>query len=206
MAINKIKFIIGITATVMVFYLFLNGFGYFESEPVVYIYDVEIKGLNNYTSFGVTDIIVPMPMKNGEQIFSDEELQYQSFGDWKSLMVVTKEGKMLALQTTKNNLSDINAKFEKYVNYSIDVKNPNKNALLYPVSNESTVNYTTYVYIDPKIQPSISNNSSINLEITLYGKGEMVNGRRTGQYRVTVHENVPEGVRGPILVKAWIYS
>lgn len=210
MAINKTKLVIGVTAIIaiaIVFYLLFistEGTVFFENDAAVYYYNIEVKGLDNYTSFGVTDIIVPMPMKNDEQIFSDDELQYQSFGDWESVLVVTKQGKMLALQTTKNNLSNINARFKKYVNYSINVENPLKEILLYPVSNETSVNYTTYVYIDPKIQSKLNN--SINFEITLYGEGEGARNKHIKQHRVVVHENIPESIKGPILVKSWIYS
>lgn len=212
MTINKTKLVIGVTAIIaiaIVFYLLfiaVDGTVFFESDAAVYYYNIEVKGLHNYTSFGVTDIIVPIPMKNSEQVFSDEELQYKSFGDWKSVLVVAKEGKMLAFQTTKTNLTNINASFKKYVNYSIDAENPLKNALLYPVSNETAVNYTTYVYIDPKIESKLSNNNSITLEITLYIEGEAARSERVYQYRVDVRENIPEGIKGPILVKAWIYS
>lgn len=211
MAINKTKLVIGVTAIIaiaIVFYLLFistEGTVFFENDAAVYYYNIEVKGLDNYTSFGATDIIVPIPMKNGEQIFSDEELQYKSFGDWKSVLVVAKEGKMLAFQTIKTNLTNINARFEKYVNYSINIENPLKEALLYPASNETSVNYTTFVYIDPKLQTQLSN-SSITFEITLYGEGEMAYSKRIGKYRVDVHENIPDGIKGPILVKAWIFS
>lgn len=205
MTINKAKLVIGVTAIIaIVFYLLFlsaDGTGFFESD--VYYYNIEIKGLDNYTSFGVTDIIVPIPMEDSEQVFPDEELQYKSFGDWKSVLVVTRQGKMLAFQTTKTNLTNINARFEKYVNYSIDAENPLKNALLYPVSNETSVNYTTYVYIDPKMKSKLGNNS-ITFEITFYGEGEAAQSKRI--YRVDVNENIPEGMKGPILVKAWIFS
>jgi hypothetical protein len=69
--------------------------------------------LQNYQGGGITTILVPIPMVNGEQEFSDEELQSQSFGRWRSVSVSTQDGKMLALQTEDKNLSDIDAKFFK---------------------------------------------------------------------------------------------
>lgn len=202
---NYLAIVLAIVILSTTFIFYIIGGEYLENKLNIYDYTISVKGLDNYTSFGATDIIVPIPMKNNEQVFSDDELQYKSFGDWKSVLVVTKEGKMLAFQTTNTNLTNINASFKKFVNYCINIENPLKEALLYPASNETSVNYTTYVYIDPKIQTQLSN-SSITFEITLYGGGEAAHSKRIDKYRVDVHENIPEGIKGPILVKAWIFS
>lgn len=202
---NYLAIVLAIVILSTTFIFYIIGGEYLENKLNIYDYTISVKGLDNYTSFGATDIIVPIPMKNNEQVFSDDELQYKSFGDWKSVLVVTKEGKMLAFQTTNTNLTNINASFKKFVNYGINIENPLKEALLYPASNETSVNYTTYVYIDPKIQTQLSN-SSITFEITLYGGGEGAHSKRIDKYRVDVHENIPEGIKGPILVKAWIFS
>lgn len=211
-----ISIIIGIVACIIIFsvYLLLIGPAYFEYQPASYDYRISVQGLNNYSGGLVTDIIVPIPMMKGEQIFTDDEMQNQSFGNWRSTLVVTKQGKMLAFQTKDKNLTNIDARFRKDLNYTVDIKNIMDNALFYPISNDSTANYTiwvygdknvqnytTYVYIDQNIQPVKSDNNTIAFNLGLALRGNMVHGRAKN-YKVDVFEAIPESVKGPIPVKA----
>ncbi len=217
---NHSIFLIGIVtvlSTILMFYAFfgaLGGQAYFEEQPATYIYTISVQGLSNYSGGLGTDIIVPIPMRKGEQIFNDEEMQNKSFGNWTSMLVVTNEGKMLAFQTRDKNLTNIDARFRKDVNYSIDLKNIMDNALLYPISNygianytiwiysdKNVQNYTTYVYIDQNIQPLKSDNNTITFNLGFALRGNMVHGRAIN-YQVDVFEAIPESVKGPIPVKA----
>ncbi len=213
-----ISLILGTVISILFFLVFLFIFGgpaYFENQPASYDYRISVLGLSNYNGSLVTDIIVPIPMRNGTQIFTDQEMQYQSFGDWTSMLVMTKQGKMLAFQTRNENLTDINARFRKDLNYSIDVKDIMQDALLYPATSDVTLNYTiwiygdknvqnyaTYIYIDQNIQPIVSDNNSITFNLGFTVRNGVVHGRARNTYRVDVFEAIPENVNGPIPVKA----
>lgn len=217
---NHALFLIGIVtvlSTILMFYAFfgaLGGTAYFESQPASYEYRISVLGLNNYSGNLVTDIIVPIPMRNGEQIFTDEEMQNKSFGNWTSMLVVTEEGKMLAFQTNDRNLTNINVRFRKDLNYSIDIKDIMQDALLYPVTSDAAANYTkwiyddkniqnytTYVYIDRNIQPVKSDNNTITFDLKLKVYNGMVHGKSLNNYMIDVFEAIPEGVKGPVPVK-----
>ena len=192
-------------------------FAYVENTPTQYVYKISVKGLADYNSSLVTDVIIPMPMENGKQIFTDEELNNKSFGNWTSMLVVSKEGKMIAFQTMERNLTDIEASFSKRINYSegvIDVKD------LYPVSNSSPSNYTmwldggnnfttytSYVYIDQNIMPiKEAGNITVNVELTIF-EGEF-RGIFGDNHKVSIIESIPEGIKGPIPVRCqlWVYK
>jgi hypothetical protein len=199
-----------------VYILILGGPNYFENQPASYEYTIKVKGLSNYNGSLVTDIIVPIPMKNGKQIFTDEEMQYQSFGIWTSILVVTKQGKMLAFQTGNTNLTDIDAIFKKDLNYSIDEKDVMQDALLHPVSYDITANYTiwiygdkiqnysTFVYTDPNLQSRKGYNNTITYNLGFTVRNGIVHGIARNTYRVDVFEVIPEDIKGPIPVKAQI--
>jgi len=188
----------------------------------IYYYDIEITGLDHYQNIGITDIIVPLPVKDGEQIFTDEELQYRSFGDWTSLLVMTKEGKMLAFQSTNATLTDIRASFRKEVDVDMlsQIKNPVKyGALLHPISdvvphrpNERDdyrvymPSYVTYIYIDEDIEPMYGGDNPITFHVCFVGSGRRVLGVWEGMYSESIHEEIPEDLGGPIPVGYHIYS
>ncbi len=228
--------ILTVILTILMFYVFfglLGGQAYFEEQPATYIYTISVQGLSNYNrnlelsdspkdawfdfsmqGSNITNIIVPIPMKKGKQIFTDEEMQNKSFGSWKSMLVVTKLGKMLAFQTRDKNLTNIDAEFRKDFNYSVDIKNIMDEVLLHPLSNEATANYTiwvygdkniqnytTYVYINQNIQPVGSDDNKITFNLGLALRGNMVHGRAKN-YKIDVFETIPESVKGQVPVKA----
>lgn len=212
-----VSVILGMVMSFLFFvaYLFvLGGPSYFENQPASYDYRISVQGLSNYSGSLVADIIVPIPMRNGEQIFTDEEMQNKSFGNWTSILVVTRQGKMLAFQTRDENLTNIDARFRKDVNYSIDIRDIMQDVLLYPVSGDvaanytiwvysdkNVQNYTTYIYIDKNIQPAKGENNIISFNLELTVRGGMVHGRAI-THKVDVSEAIPESIKGPIPVKA----
>jgi len=69
------------------------GLAWADVNPATYTYQVTVTGLENYTGGPVTDILVPLPLREGEMIFSEEDLEGQRVGAWKTLFAETpKEG------------------------------------------------------------------------------------------------------------------
>lgn len=211
MRMVKYSIFTGMIACIIFFLAFFSViFAYVENTPTQYIYKISVKGLADYSGSLVTDIIVPLPMENGKQIFTDEELNNKSFGNWTSMLVVSKEGKMIAFQTMDRNLTDIDASFTKRINYSESVKDVK---CLYPVSSSSPSNYTlwldrgsdfqtytSYVYIDQNIRPiKDAGNITFNVELTIFeGRFRGIFGNN---YKASIIESIPEGIKGPIPVR-----
>lgn len=204
----------GVLACAIFFMAFMSIIPwYVENEPASYDYKIMVRGLSNYSGGLANDILVPMPMKDGKRVFTDDELQYREFDGWKSMIIVSKEGYMLGFQSMDRNLTDINARFSKRLNGPENIKNP-VNDTLSPISNVPLSNYTifldgyngsnaytSYVYVDQNIAPKKDKNETIgfSLEFTAFeGRFRRIYGSR---YRVSVIEAIPSGVAGPIPVK-----
>lgn len=204
----------GVLACAIFFIAFMSIIPwYVENEPASYDYKITARGLNNYSGGLANDILVPMPMKDGKRVFTDDELQYREFDEWKSMITITKEGYMLGFQMMDKNLTDINARFSKRLNGLESIKSP-VNDTLSPISNITQSNYTiflegynnsnaytSYVYVDQNIAPKKDKNETIefNLEFTAFeGRFRGIYGNR---YRASVIETIPPWVTGPIPVK-----
>ena len=62
--------------------LWIGAIAYINNSPGLYKYSVDIEGLNNYQPSLITDVIVPLPVRDNQQVFADDDLQYQTFGSW----------------------------------------------------------------------------------------------------------------------------
>lgn len=236
-----ISVVLGIAGCIVFFAIYLallSSPSYFGNHRASYEYSITVQGLRNYNynlgldhyekdgwfdftkqSSNITTIMIPIPMRGGNQIFEDEELQNKSFGDWISTPVVTAEGKMLAFQTRNKNLTDIEARFKKEIGYSIDIVDLMYDALLYPSSDKAIAgsypvrihsdgmvqNYTTYIYIDLNIQPIKTDNNSITFILGFTVKNNTVF-RKARNYQIDVIDAVPASLKGPIPVKAQIIT
>lgn len=216
--LKKVILRIGLVVVFVVIFsvaiIYASGILWFEKRPNAYSYKISVRGLNNYSSGVVTDIIVPLPMLNGEQGFSDSELQNESFGNWTSKLVVTKYGKMLAFQTQDRSLTNIDASFYKsfygYVDISREMLAPliDETPAGYTqwVYNDSNIKgYTTLVYIDNTIQPKHPDNNTIIFDLQLSTGGGSYFGT-VGFYKTNVYEQIPEGITGIIPVRTQIWK
>ena len=79
------------------------GLAWADVNPATYTYQVTVTGLENYTGGPVTDILVPLPLREGEMIFSEEDLEGQR---WRleDFLCRDTEGRMLAFQTMVRDL------------------------------------------------------------------------------------------------------
>ena len=190
--------------------------GYYQAK-----YSITIKNISFYSPNGfITDIIVPVPRLNGEDVFSDEDLQGITFGHWKSVLVESEDGKMLALQSIGENLSDISATFETD-HRQIGEKRWNAKTLsLTPGTGwisdikgsqiswiESNNPHSTTMVLIPENLPPLSENAppiTVALEY-------LVLGDRTGMYtiddyRLQGHCEVPLNFSGKIPLELHSYS
>lgn len=76
--------------------LWLTLWGTTNHIPAKYTYTVVIQDLSSCTSEGGVEILVPIPYVNGQQVFTDRELNVTS-GSWHSRVKTTEHGKMLSL-------------------------------------------------------------------------------------------------------------
>jgi hypothetical protein len=182
------------------------GVGYINNSPGLYKYSVDVEGLENYQPGLITDIIVPIPERNGQPIFFDEELQYQTFGDWKSIIVVTKVGKMLAFQSIGRNLTDIHAVFYKKYPDGVVIRNITAESLspalpLVPspyteriVGSDPKKDFSTIVYIPDTIRPLHGPHDFITFNLKLLADEGMQHSLGGKVYQVRVYERIPAGI------------
>jgi len=204
----------GVMACIIFFIAFISIIPwYIENEQAGYDYKITVSGLDNYSGVLANDILVPMPVKDDRRVFSDEELQYQEFDGWKSMITVTKEGYMLGFQTMDKNLTDINARFSKHLNNSEIIRDPINNTLspisssissnntIFPDGYNSSNTYSTYVYIDQSIAHVNDKNGTIQFNLELTASEGRFRGITGNKYRASVIEAIQPGVTGPIPVK-----
>jgi len=203
-------------ALLFIFWLILLT-GFFMSMtnnmPGYYEYTVSVRGLNNYQSGTITDIIVPLPMRDGKDVFSDDELQYKKFGDWTSLLVMTGSGKMLAFQTTERNLTNIEAKFFRQYPDGIEIRNV-LNESLFPVlamnevsdspQEKTSREFISKIYLNNATLPYDRSRPPVTFDLILTMNGGMIHSVRQGSYQVSILETVPHETRGWIPVSARI--
>lgn len=184
--------------------------------PGTVTYTVSVNGLDRYNGGLATDIIVPIPMINGEQAFSDDELQYRQFGQWKSMLVVTTQGKMIAFQSLDRNLTNIHAQWfreSRKKKMNID----SSKDLLFPRINLTQENYTravspdvsrggyvSKVYIEKEIRALDENNGTISFNISFFVSEGTTLGFLGKTYNARVSEEIPAGFRQSVPVIVYI--
>jgi hypothetical protein len=198
--------------------LWIGAIAYINNSPGLYKYSVDIEGLDNYQPGLITDIIVPVPVRDGEPVFSDDELQDQTFGNWKTVLVVTHYGKMLAFESVGRNLTDIHAVFYRKYPEGTTIKNiaseslsPVLPASASPYSQPIVVhnplgNYSTLVSIPDTIRPLHAGNDSLVFTIELIAMEGMQHSHVGSTYQVAIHEKIPPGVYNMTEVLARVSS
>ncbi|WP_158491377.1 hypothetical protein [Methanoregula formicica] len=184
--------------------------------PGTVTYTVSVNGLDRYNGGLATDIIVPLPMINGEQAFSDDELQYRQFGQWKSMLVVTPQGKMIAFQSLDRNLTNIHAQWFRESRKNT-MKIDSSKDLLSPRINLTQVNYTrtvspdvtgggyvSKVYIEKEMRAFDEKNGTISFNISFFVSEGTTLGFLGKTYNAQVSEEIPAGFRQSVPVAVYI--
>jgi len=190
--------------------------GYYQAK-----YSITIKNISFYSPKGfITDIIVPVPKLNGEDVFSDEDLHGITFGHWKSVLVKSEDGKMLALQSIGVNLSDISATFETNHRQIGERRWNAKNLSLTPSTgrisgiNRSQITWiepnnshsTTIVLIPDNLPPLSENAPLITVELEYLVLGDRTGMYTIDDYRLQGHCEVPLDFSGKIPLDLHSYS
>jgi len=192
------------------------GLAWADVNPATYTYQVTVTGLENYTGGPVTDILLPLPLREGEMIFSEEDLEGQRVGAWKTLFAETPKGRMLAFETMERDLSDISATFgspaEKYFlidditreSFSPVVAEAPAGYTRWAFGTGDVQNVTTLVRLDEGIRPKTSDAGPIVIHLRITAGGGRLHGITGEKYQVEVYEAIPPGVTGFVPVKAQV--
>ncbi|QYZ77960.1 hypothetical protein E2N92_00220 [Methanofollis formosanus] len=193
-----ISFIIGAILCALIFLGINLWAGWSETRPGLVSYHVSINGLEGRTGGLITTILVPIPMQDGEMVIPSSRLVDQTFDNWTTTMVKTKDGRMLAFQNRHNNLTDIQGDF--YIaNDDINSTKRIPEEYLSPVlENITDEEYTTVIYVDEGIRPP--GNLTVNLRLS--AGGGLYHGMFEQMYRTEIQETVPAGTTGRIVVTA----
>jgi hypothetical protein len=196
--------------------LLVLGLAWADNNPAVYTYQVTITGLENYTGGPVTDILLPLPVREGKLIFPVGDLEGQRFGIWKTLLAETRYGKMLVFQTTERNLSDVSASFgsPKDDYFLVDditeeafspvVRDSAAGYTRWAFGTENVQTFTTLVRLDDGIKPEDADAGPIVIRLRITAGGGRLHGVTGEKYQVEVYEAVPPGITGMIPVKAQV--
>jgi hypothetical protein len=207
---NDLKIIIfGIIACV-VFLIIISLFGvaYINNSPGAFTYIVDIEGLQNYQPTLITDVIIPLPTTSEERPgFTDEDFQFKSFGEWRSMLVMTPYGKMLGFQSIGRNLTDIHAIFSKVYSEGIRIENYTLVSLSPDLpfaesdytewvdGKDPARDYSTIIYIPDSIRSLNPENANITFSLDLGASEGMQHSIVGKHYHVIVQEVIPSGVR-----------
>lgn len=182
--------------------------GYYQSQ-----YSITIRNLSYYSADGfITDIIVPIPYLNGEKVFSDDDLQGIVFERWKSVLVESEDGRMLALQSVGTNLSDISATFETGRDQIGERRWNAKNLTLMPVASrsrginnsqisfiESQDPHSITVILNPEnLRPLTDKSPPITVDLEFVVLGDRIGLDHIDNYRISGHCEIPGNFNGKI--------
>lgn len=206
--------IIGIIVIISLIWFF--GIGYINNSPGLYKYTVDIEGLDNYQPSLITDIIVPLPVRGDQPVFYDDELQYQTFGNWKTILVMTKFGKMLAFESTGRNLTDIHAEFYQKYPEGTRIENITRESLspVLPLSpskytqmidgNDPSNDYSTIIYIPDTIRPLHPETDFLTFNLELIASEGMQHSQVGATYHIAIREKIPPNVNNMTPVVAQV--
>lgn len=210
---TKILLVVAVgTVAIIVFGTFF-GVAWINSNPGHYSYTVTTEGLAGYEGGPGAEIIVPLPMRDGEPVFSKDELDNQQFGSWTSTVVETPYGTMLAFRSDGEDLTDITAEFSRrYEPGELKIANIREESLspltcdhcdgpaTWTNGTPDVPQYSSVISLPDDLAPLGPDAGDIVIDIDV-GVSEGLNHSILGDtYRVRMHESIPPDVRGDIIV------
>jgi hypothetical protein len=219
--VNLIKKLLFFIAKVSIFVIIIIVAGitgadwYFhDGQPEYYQsqYSIKVTNLSFYSGSVVTGIMVPIPRLNNEYAFSDTELQGMTFGSWKSDLVVSDEGKMLALQSTGANLSDLSATFSTPHRPIGNKRWKSENLSLTPVSQPDQtsgsqfLSSTTLVYLPEELKPLTENSPPVMVELEFVVLGDRIGSDTLDDFRLVGTGLIPRDIHGKIPLAVQSYT
>lgn len=115
--------IAGIFVPVVVFEAFFHNQGQGVIE-----YTVSVTGLEGTDGGSIAEVVVPLPVRNGEPLIPAEKITGRTFGDWNAgIVVLPGSGEpALVFHNNGSNVTGINAEFYEYVPEGLVVDNDNR--------------------------------------------------------------------------------
>lgn len=168
-----------------------------ESYPGTISYTVSVTGLEYYRGGLITTVLVPLPTADGTLLIPESSLVDRTFGEWNTTIVETEDGRMLAFQSRQDNLTDIDARFDRWESQGEEHSGAER---LSPVLEEGVSDYKTVVYIDEGLVHVRAQPITFDLELTT--GGGILHGMAKRQYATTASITVPADIKGRIPVNA----
>jgi hypothetical protein len=193
-----VSFVVGAVLCVMIFLGINLSLAWHEHLPGLVSYHVWITGLEGVSGEGVTTLLVPLPMKDGEMVIPPSRLVNQTFENWTTALLKTEDGTMLAFQDQHSNLTDIQGDFYVSEENITGTKRLPEEYLSPVLETISDDRYTTVIYVDEGIRSQ--GNLTVNLRLS--AGGGLYHGMFEQMYRTEVQETVPAGTVGRIVVTA----
>jgi len=162
----------------------------------MYMYTIRIHNAPSYGGSPRAAFLFPLLMTDDEtEIFPEEELQHKTFGDWKSVFVMTDHGKMIALQPIDRNFTDVTARFsmERVVEdggitsdelYLSPPRNASGGASSSPRSGQCPPHFSTLVYVPEGIQRISERPLPLEIEIEVLVEGGLAGLEYLDDYRL----------------------
>jgi len=203
--------IIGITILLLAVFA---GAAWINSNPGCYIYRVSVENLSQYTGGPVTEIIVPVPMRDGELVFSEEDLQNGQSGNWKPGIVETTHGSMLVFRSSGDgNLTDIHAEFFRGFAPGEPTVTRIQNESLSPLTSKASgdseewkpdTEYISVVILPLNLTPLDPDAGEILIDLELSVSEGLSHSVGGDLFHVNILEQIPPEIRGEIPVGAQI--
>lgn len=183
--------------------MFIVNVSIHQGHPGYYGYAISIQGLSCYKGGLVNDIIVPIPLMGGEQVFSDAALQNKNFGNWTSLLVILDNGtKMLAFQSLGENMTDIEAVFSTALPESITTGELSA-AFRSPLmvgdggEEESGNNRTTFIILPEDLRPACNDATPpLSVHLSFSAHRYFSSNSTMIEYQAAASGDVPPGTTG----------
>jgi hypothetical protein len=217
---NKLTYLVAIVGILLCVVLGGAFLCFWNNQPTtatrIDAYTISVTGLEGYQGLIGDEIIVPLPVHNEIEVFSDNDLQDKKFGNWTSVLVVTKDGKMLGFQTNSRYLSDIHARFYKSSG-NADTYTDDDKTLMPSINNSGSLytsrisdvgnvkNYTTRVYISDTIHPVGPDTKGIQFDVTFLHTEGISPGKTGRNYHAEIHDEIPVNISGPVPVNAQVW-
>jgi len=203
-------------ATILLLVNVLMGIFYaysFISHPGAYKYEIAITGLTGFSGNNITQITVPLPVKDdGRSVFREQDIDNRTFGIWTTRLVSAEGGTMVQFSTCEKNLTDIHA-----VLYREEERDTNRyrelSEEMSPRIPDARTPYSQWIYnqsvqdgpvtlviIGPGLEKH-DESSNLKFDLEFYVGGGTVSSQERDWYRLSILEDIPGSVTGSTPVR-----
>lgn len=222
---------VGFISIGLFFALLISGCSTNEVAGSSYRYEVNITGLDNCSSGTATEIIVPVAMRGGTTLITNDSISEQKqarLKNWSAELVDTQYGKMISLRTSGRVLDNINFELGGTL-VAVDTPVPDRQNLIKeilaspvsPMSGEIADPYSvqssflntrgkiffksSYIYLDNNLtSDSADKVISVDIGLQLAEGSPNIQQGIGSNYNIVIREKLPAGARGwiPVTVQS----